>query len=110
MGHFAADTYAVVCKNCGARTSDNHDPEVVKRQWDRECVMRLVKEEKKKVRYIEIDGMKVEVKCCAVCPCCSEIGKDGRGSWCKHPIGNATVKGNFRIGIGCPLREEEVDE
>lgn len=110
MGHFAADTYVVVCKSCGARTNEFPDPETVKLWWDREYVMELVKEEKKKVRYIEIDGMKVEVKCCAVCPCFSEIDRDGRGSWCKHPIGNATVKGDFGIGIGCPLREEEVPQ
>ena len=110
LGHFKTDSYMVVCKHCGARTNEFPDPETVKLWWDREYVMELVKEEKKKVRYIEIDGMKVEVKCCAVCPCFSEIGRDGRGSWCKHPIGNATVKGDFGIGTGCPLREEEVPQ
>ena len=110
LGHFAAESYMVVCKNCGARTWNSYDPEVVKLRWDREYVMELVKEEKKKVRYIEIDGAKVKVRSCTDCPCYTDVDYEGNGPWCKHPIGSANVKGDFRIGIGCPLREEEVDE
>ena len=110
LGHFKTDSYMVVCKNCGARTWDDTDPETVKLMWDKERVMKLVKEEKKKVRYIEIDGTRVKVRSCTDCPCYTDVDYEGNGPWCKHPIGNATVKGDFRIGIGCPLREEEVDE
>ena len=45
MGHFAADSYVAVCKNCGARTWDDTDPEIVKLMWDRERVMKLVTED-----------------------------------------------------------------
>ena len=108
MGHFAADSYMVVCKNCGARTLDDTDPELVKLMWDKERVMKVVSEEKEMKRYIEIDGKKIEVKCCAACPCFSEIGKDGRGPWCKHPDAGRyilTYLPDRRYGQYCPLRE-----
>lgn len=44
--HFTDDSYMVVCKNCGARTTTHPDPEFVKRWWDMECVMKLVTEER----------------------------------------------------------------
>lgn len=107
MGHFSDDSYMVVCKNCGARTSDNHDPEVVKRQWDREYVMELVKEEKKD-RYIVIDGIKVEVECCNECPLLDK-GPEEAVPWCRHPLSNRNVTIDVledgRVADNCPLRE-----
>ena len=108
FAHFSDDSYMVVCKKCGARTSDNHDPEVVKRQWDRECVMRLVKEEKEKDRYIEIDGIKVEVWCCAECPLLNE-GAEEAVPWCNHPLSDRMVTIDVleggRVADNCPLRK-----
>lgn len=108
MGHFAADTYVVVCKYCGARTNEFPDPETVKLWWDREYVMELVKEEKEKDRYIEIDGKRIVVGSCKVCPCYSEVDKDGKGPWCKHPDGckhNLPDLPGRRYGKHCPLWE-----
>ena len=108
FAHFSDDSYMVVCKNCGARTSDNHDPEVVKRQWDREGVMRLVKEERKKDRYIEIDGENIVVGCCAECPLFDE-GPQEAVPWCRHPhsVGAVTldVLIDGKVADKCPLRE-----
>lgn len=108
MGHFAADTYVVVCKSCGARTNEFPDPETVKLWWDREYVMELVKEEKKKVRYVEIDGIKVEVDSCEECPLLDERSEDAV-PWCNHPLSNRMVtidvlKGD-RVADNCPLRK-----
>ena len=107
MGHFAADTYAVVCKNCGARTNEFHDPEVVKRQWDRERVMRLVTEDEVP-RYVEIDGIKVEVGCCKECPLLDERSEEAV-PWCNHPLSDRMVTIDVleggRVADVCPLRK-----
>lgn len=70
------------------------------------------------MRYIEIDGQKIEVHGCEDCPCCDE-GEGGYGECgmtCKHPsvsklwqVFTATI---YRSGVSvgevvCPLREVE---
>ena len=108
LGHFAADSYMVVCKNCGARTWDDTDPELVKLIWDRERVMRLVKEEKKMVRYVEIDGIRVEVGCCEECPLLDERSEEAV-PWCNHPLSDRMVTIDVleggRVADNCPLRK-----
>ena len=108
LGHFAADTYAVVCKNCGARTNEFPDPETVKLWWDREYVMELVQEEKKKVRYVEIDGIKVEVDSCEECPLLDERSEEAV-PWCNHPLSDRMVTIDIledgRVADYCPLRK-----
>lgn len=102
--HFTDDSYMVVCKDCGARTNSHPNEELVKLQWDRECVMRLVTEDETQ-RYIEIDGKRVEVESCRECPCYSEVDKDGKGPWCKHPVNYAWPREGHRYGKYCPLRK-----
>ena len=107
MGHFAADTYAVVCKNCGARTNEFPDPETVKLWWDREYVMELVKEDEVS-RYVEIDGIKVEVECCEKCPLLDERSEEAV-PWCNHPLSDRMVTIDVleggRVSDNCPLRK-----
>ena len=107
MGHFVAESYMVVCKNCGARTWDDTDPEIVKLMWDRERVMRLVTEDEVQ-RYAEIDGLKVEVGCCEECPLFDK-GSPEDVPWCKHPLRNAMVTIDVledgRVADYCPLRK-----
>lgn len=107
MGHFAADSYMVVCKNCGARTWDDTDPETVKLIWDRERVMKLVTEDEVP-RYVEIDGIKVEVECCKECPLLDERSEDAV-PWCNHPLSDRMVTidvlENGRVSDYCPLRK-----
>ena len=106
--HFSDDSYMVVCKNCGARTTTHPDPETVKLWWDREYVMELVKEEKKMVRYIEIDGIRIEVSRCEDCPLLDK-GSEDAVPWCRHPLSNKMVTidvlENGRVADNCPLRE-----
>lgn len=108
MGHFIADTYTVVCKDCGARTWGNRDPEFVKLWWDRECVMRLVKDKNRMQRYIEIDGEKIELGCCGECPLLDK-GPEEAVSWCRHPHSAGAVTLDVlidgRVADNCPLRE-----
>lgn len=107
FAHFSDDSYMVVCKNCGARTSDNHDPEVVKRQWDRECVMKLVTEDEVP-RYVEIDGIRVEVDSCKECPLLDERSEEAV-PWCRHPLSDRMVTIDVledgRVADVCPLRK-----
>lgn len=104
FAHFSDDSFMVVCKDCGARTNSHPNEELVKLQWDRECVMRLVTEDETQ-RYIEIDGKRVEVENCRECPCYSEVDKDGKGPWCKHPAHCAWPWEGHRYGKYCPLRK-----
>ena len=107
MGHFAADTYVVVCKNCGARTNEFPDPDAVKLWWDREYVMKVVSEDEVP-RYVEIDGIKVEVGCCKECPLLDERSEEAV-PWCNHPLSDRMVTidvlENGRVADACPLRE-----
>ena len=107
MGHFAADTYVVVCKNCGARTNEFPDPAAVKLWWDREYVMKVVSEDEVP-RYVEIDGIKVEVGCCKECPLLDERSEEAV-PWCNHPLSDRMVTidvlENGRVADNCPLRE-----
>lgn len=108
LGHFAADSYMVVCKNCGARTWDDTDPEIVKLMWDRERVMRLVKEKNRMQRYVEIDGIRVEVGCCKECPLLDERSEEAV-PWCNHPLSDRMVTIDVleggRVADVCPLRK-----
>ena len=107
LGHFKTDSYMVVCKNCGARTWDDTDPETVKLMWDRERVMRLVTEDEVQ-RYVEIDGIKVEVGCCKECPLLDERSEEAV-PWCNHPLSDRMVMidvlENGRVADYCPLRK-----
>ena len=107
LGHFVADSYMVVCKNCGARTWDDTDPEIVKLMWDRERVMRLVTEDEVP-RYVEIDGLKVEVGCCKECPLLDERSEEAV-PWCNHPLSDRMVTIDVleggRVADVCPLRK-----
>ena len=67
--------------------------------------------ESERMRYIEIDGERVEVRSCIDCPCCDE-GDGGYGASCKHPCNSEVTKYGSRYGIfledaECPLREVE---
>ena len=108
LGHFKTDSYMVVCKSCGARTWDDTDPELVKLIWDRERVMRLVKEKNRMQRYIEIDGIKVEVGCCKECPLLDERSEEAV-PWCNHPLSDRMVTIDVleggRVADVCPLRK-----
>ena len=108
LGHFKKDSYMAVCKNRGARTWGDTDPEIVELMWDRERVMRLVKEKNRMQRYIEIDGIKVEVECCKECPLL-DAGSENALSWCNHPLRGKMVTidvlENGRVADYCPLRE-----
>lgn len=54
------------------------------------------------MRYIEIDGHRVEVRCCEDCPCFAD--GDYYGNGCNHPAGDSPSEcGGF--GRNCPLRE-----
>ena len=107
LGHFVADSYMVVCKNCGARIWDDSDPEIVKLIWDKERVMRLVKEDEVP-RYVEIDGIRVEVGCCKECPLL-ERGPEEAVPWCNHPLSDRMVTIDVleggRVADVCPLRK-----
>lgn len=107
MGHFAADTYVVVCKYCGARTNEFPDPAAVKLWWDRECVMKVVSEDEVP-RYVEIDGIKVEVGCCKECPLLDERSEEAV-PWCNHPLSDRMVTidvlENGGMADYCPLRK-----
>ena len=107
LGHFAADTYVVVCKNCGARTNEFPDPETVKLWWDREYVMKVVSEDEVP-RYVEIDGIRVEVGCCKECPLL-ERGPEEAVPWCNHPLSDRMVTIDVlesgRVADVCPLRK-----
>ena len=107
LGHFAADSYMVVCKNCGARTWDDTDPEIVKLIWDRERVMKLITEDEVP-RYVEIDGIKVEVGCCKECPLLDERSEEAV-PWCNHPLSDRVVTIDVleggRVADNCPLRK-----
>ena len=37
------------------------------------------------MRYIEIDGHKVEVGSCEDCPCFEDVDYEGNGFHCNHP-------------------------
>ena len=64
------------------------------------------------MRYIEIDGQRVEVSLCDDCPC-YDGGDGGWGERCKHPKGDgesAPLGGyshgeDIRYGPNCPLRK-----
>ena len=67
------------------------------------------------MRYIEIDGERIEVHRCEDCPCCDQ-GDGGYGASCKHPCNSEVTKYGSRYtyyaryGIiledaECPLRE-----
>lgn len=65
------------------------------------------------MRYIEIDGERIEVHGCDDCPCYDD-GDDGYGAVCKHPSTSETWRGYtatvYRSGtsiedVVCPLRE-----
>lgn len=64
------------------------------------------------MRYIEIDGERIEVRGCEDCPCC-DMGDGGYGARCKHPsVSELWCDGTYRYGpfLGdaeCPLREVE---
>lgn len=107
MGHFAADTYVVVCKYCGARTNEFPDPTAVKLWWDREYVMKVVSEDEVS-RYVEIDGIKVEVGCCKKCPLLDERSEEAV-PWCNHPLSDRMVTIDVledgRVADNCPLRK-----
>ena len=107
LGHFKTDSYMVVCKNCGARTWDDTDPELVKLIWDRERVMRLVTEDEVP-RYVEVDGIKIEVGCCKECPLLNERSEDAV-PWCNHPFSDRMVTIDVledgRVADNCPLRK-----
>ena len=56
------------------------------------------------MRYIEIDGHRVEVRCCEDCPCFADVDYYGNGFNCNHPAGDIPSEcGGF--GRNCPLRE-----
>ena len=108
LGHFKTDSYMVVCKNCGARTWGDTDPEIVELMWDRERVMRLVKEKNRMQRYIEIDGIRIEVSRCEDCPLLGK-GSEDAVPWCRHPLSDKMVTidvlENGRVADAGPLRE-----
>lgn len=65
------------------------------------------------MRYIEIDGEKIEVHGCEDCPCYDD-GDDGYGAECKHPSVSEVwqykyslkrYRSGASIGGPCPLRE-----
>ena len=80
-----------------------------------------------RMRFIEIDGEKREVRCCEDCPCYDGGFDAGFGDTCKHPRGDGSVAARggsawydedkhehrfdddvpeeYRYGYGCPLRE-----
>ena len=107
LGHFKTDSYMVVCKHCGARTWDDTDPGIVQLMWDKERVMRLVKEDEVS-RYVEIDGIKVEVECCEKCPLLDERSEEAV-PWCNHPLSDRMVTIDVleggRVSDNCPLRK-----
>ena len=107
MGHFAADTYVVVCKYCGARTNEFPDPVAVKLWWDREYVMKVISEDEVP-RYVEIDGIRVEVGCCKECPLLDERSEEAV-PWCNHPLSDRMVTIDVleggRVADVCPLRK-----
>lgn len=60
------------------------------------------------MKYIEIDGERIEVHDCLECPC-HDDGDGGYGASCKHPRNSEVAKG-YRFGTfledaECPLRE-----
>jgi hypothetical protein len=70
------------------------------------------------MKYIEIDGERIEVHGCDDCPCCDQ-GDGGYGATCKHPRNSEVEEygsrytfyarcGIFLEDVECPLRE--VDE
>lgn len=107
MGHFAADTYMVVCKYCNARTNEFPDPAAVKLWWDREYVMKVVSEDEVP-RYVEIDGIRVEVDSCKECPLLDERSEEAV-PWCRHPLSDRMVTIDVledgRVADVCPLRK-----
>lgn len=63
------------------------------------------------MRYIEIDGERIEVHDCEDCPCCDKAD-GGYGASCKHPCNSEVTKFGYRYGTfledaECPLREVE---
>ena len=65
------------------------------------------------MKYIEIDGRRIEIRGCEDCPCCDE-GDGGYGATCKHPsvsklwqVFTATIyRSGVPIGeVTCPLKE-----
>ena len=66
------------------------------------------------MRYVEIDGKKYEVKSCEECPF-RDMGDDGYGAHCTHPIvydpyKGLPIKDNGSIPERCPLREVQEPE
>ena len=67
------------------------------------------------MKYIEIDGERIEVHGCDDCPC-YDGGDDGYCAVCKHPstsetwrgfTGTVCRSGTFIEDVVCPLREVE---
>lgn len=63
------------------------------------------------MKYIEVDGERIEVHGCFGCPCCDH-GDGGYGASCKHPRNSELLEPNYRYGTSledaeCPLREVE---
>lgn len=72
------------------------------------------------MRYIEIDGERIEVHDCSDCPC-FDHGVDGRYAYCRHPSrtyvehykGRGIVRSTIYVRVPkdrwieskCPLRE-----
>lgn len=83
-----------------------------------------------RMRFIEIDGEKREVRCCEDCPCYDGGFDAGFGDMCKHPRGDGSVAARggsawydedkhehrfdddvpeeYRYGYGCPLRSDDL--
>lgn len=59
------------------------------------------------MRYIEIDGHRVEVGHCEDCPCYADVDYDGNTSKCNHPKGDIPSDTGLGVGRNCPLREVE---
>lgn len=57
------------------------------------------------MKYVEIDGIRVEVSGCKDCPCFMDVDYYGNGFRCNHPMGDEPEEWGY--GKDCPLREVE---
>ena len=102
--------YRVTCTRCGASTEDSLAKSSVFSKWNRGEVLKMTVIDEKRQRYTEIDGRKLIVDGCCMCPYLEE-SDDRTTVYCDYPWNGEQITisaerlKEIRIEDGCPLRE-----
>lgn len=107
---YRQSVFRIECELCGASTEDSLVKSSVFGKWNRGEVMKMTIIDESRQRYTEIDGRKLIVDGCCMCPYLEE-SDDRTAMYCDYPWNGEQITisaehlKEIRIEDGCPLRE-----